>query len=89
MRDYSNVEIPKEYHTFVKSVRPKKLQGLKVHFTTTDINIAKANIKYIKSKKWKSALTYDEFYGVYQIWTDHSFVPVEYKPKSVVESGKF
>lgn len=89
MRDYSEVEISKEYHLFVKPQSNKKLSGLKVHFTTIDINEAKANIKYIKSKKWKSALTYDEFHGVYQIWTDHSFVPVEYRPKSVVESGKF
>jgi hypothetical protein len=89
MHDYLNIEIPKEYHLFVKSQSNKKLSGLKVHFTTSDINIAKANIKYIKSKKWKSVLTYDEFYGVYQVWTDHSFVPIDYTPKSVVETGKF
>jgi len=88
MRDYSDADIPKEYHMFVKSVRPKKLQGLTIHLTTSDIKEAKANIKYIKSKKWKSALTYYEFHGVYQVWSDHSFVPVDF-PKNTVETGKF
>ncbi len=88
MKDYSNEEIPKEYHLFVKSVRPKKLQGLKIHFSTSDLKEAKANIKYIKSKKLKSALTYDEFYGVYQVWSDHSFVPIDF-PKDTVSTGKF
>lgn len=73
---------------FVKSVRPKKLQGLSIHFTTANIKEAKANIKYIKSKKWKSALTYDEFHGVYQVWTDHSFVPVDFV-KDTALTGKF
>ena len=86
MKDYLNIEIPKEYHLFVKSIKPKKLQGLSIHFTTPDIKEAKANIKYIKSKKWKSVLTYDEFHGVYQIWTDHYFVPVEY---GTIKTGKY
>ena len=88
MKDYSDVEIPKEYHMFVKSRSDKKLKGLTIHLTTSDINEAKANIKYIKSKKWKSALTYDEFYGVYQIWSDHSFVPVDFV-KDTILTGKF
>jgi len=88
MKDYKDIEIPKEYHMFVKSIRPKKLQGLSIHFSTPDIKEAKANIKYVKSKKWKSALTYDEFHGVYQIWTDHCFVPVNFV-KDTVKTGKF
>ncbi len=90
MKDHSDTDIPKEYHMFVKSVKHKKLQGLSIHFTTSDIKEAKANIKYIKSKKWKSALTYNEFYGIYQVWTDHNFVPVGYVPKdSTIKTGKF